>query len=175
MTVTLRLSTDSINQAIRQLTNARDDFNYAVHDLVESLAYDGAEVAEAAYGGMVHAAAMPSEMTEAKIVVPGGDRAIIAEFGAGYATMEYHPFAKNAPVPIKVASYSYAQYPIGLFAVTNDLYPGEGYWIFGRTKAVKGFTDPIYYDRVEPRHGLLNAYDYINEHYLRVWKEVSKI
>lgn len=165
MTLSLNLSTASINKAIRQLTKASDDLNYAVNDLVESLAYDGAEVAQSAYGNMAAATAQSESMTQAKIVASGGDQAIIAEFGAGYATMEYHPFAKNAPVPIEPTSYSRDQYPYGLFYISDSVNPGEGYWFFGGKE----------YDRVQPRHGLLNAYDYINEHYLEIWKEVSRI
>ena len=165
MKINISLSEESIQSAINKLLSIKDNLAYTVNDIVEVLAYDGAEEANMAYGGMVSAQMQPVSMDEAKIVVPGGDKAIIAEFGAGYATMEYHPFADKAPVPIKVASYSEAQYPYGLFYITNDLYPGEGYWVFGGQ----------YYDRVQPKHGLLNANDYIVANSTRIAKEVFRL
>lgn len=175
MTIDINLSTEKISRAISELKQAKEDLDFAVNDLVEVLAYDGAGVAQEAYGGMATAKASPEDINQAKIVA-SGEAAIIAEFGAGYATMEYHPFAKNAPVPIEVGSFSRSKFPRGLFAVTDSIHPGEGYWIFGRRLSnTSGFTDPVYYDRIQPRHGLLNAYDYIIQNYLKVWKEVSDI
>jgi len=148
--INISLSTESIRSAIETLTAYKDIFEQGVETVVDILAEEGAMVANAAYGGMAKARAESYENT-AQIVVSGKEPGI-AEFGAGYATMEYHPFAKNAPFPVKVASYSEAQRPYGLFYITNDLTDGtDGYWIFGGQ----------YYDRVEPRHGLLDAYDHI--------------
>ena len=165
MKINIKLSEQSINNAINKLNRIKDDLQYTLNDIVEVLAYDGAAEAQSAYGSMATAEMQPESMTKAKIVVSGGDQAIIAEFGAGYDTMEDHPFAAKAPVPIKVASYSEAQYPYGLFYITNDLYPGEGYWFFGWQE----------YDRVKPRHGLLNASEYIKENSTRIAKEVFKL
>ena len=168
MTITFGLSTESINKAIRKLSNVADNLPYSVNDMVEVMAYKGAEEAQKAFGSMTRASMQPESMTSAKIVTPGNDDAVIAEFGAGYATMEGHPFAANAPVPIKVASYSQAQYPYGLFYITNDLYgPENGYWIFGEDRQV--------YQRIEPRHGLLNAYLYLMENSTRIAQEVMKL
>ena len=164
MKINIKLSTESIEAAIARLTEAKENLTIGLNDLVEVLAHDGAEVANAAYGRMSAAAGIPVSMTQAKIVAPGTDQAIIAEFGAGYATMEDHPFAKNAPVPIEVASYSKAQRPYGMFYLTDDTDPGEGYWFFGGME----------YDRVEPRHGLLNAAEYIMENSTKIAKEVIK-
>lgn len=168
MTININLTQQSIQRAISRLNTAKENLMYSVNDMVEVLAHNGAEVAQAAYGSMVHAEMLPVEMTKAKIEVQGGDKAIIAEFGAGYATMEYHPFAVNAPVPIKVASYSEAHFDDmygGMFWLTNDLYPGEGYWLFGGQE----------FDRVQARHGLLDAYDYIFENSTKIAKEVTKL
>lgn len=165
MNIVIKLSSSSIESAIRKLTKVRNDLPYSVNDLVETLAHDGAEVAQSAYGRMATATMQPLGMDSSKIVVTGGDAAIIAEFGAGYATMEHHPFAKNAPVPIEVASYSKNQYPYGEFYRTDFINPGEGYWFFGGQE----------YDRVQPRHGLLNAYDYIRENSDRIAREVIKL
>ena len=174
MTINIDLSPEGIQKAISRLNDVKDNLEIGLNDLVEVLAHDGAEVANEAYGGMANAAGVPESMTEAKVVVPGGDQAIIAEFGAGYATMEYHPFAKNAPVPIEVGSYSREHG--GLFALTDSLYPGEGFWVFGWTYGAKGHMGkPNYYDRIQPRHGLLNAYDYIIANSTRIAKEVIKL
>lgn len=175
MKINIDLSPEGIEKAIAKLTDIKDNLDIGLNDLVEVLAHDGAEVANEAYDGMASAAFLPDTMTQAKIVVPGGDKAIIAEFGAGYATMEYHPFAANAPVPIKVGSYSEAH--DGMFALSDRLYPGEGFWIFGWTKegGKLAVGKPIFYDRIQPRHGLLNAHDYILENSTRIAKEVIKL
>ena len=166
MNITINLSTESINRAIKRLEKVKDDLPYIVNDIVDVMAYKGAEEANIAYGSMSKATVQPESMTRAKIVTPGTDDAIIAEFGAGYGTMEDHPFAAKAPVPIKVASYSQAQYPYGLFYITNDLYgPENGYWIFGGQE----------YHRVDARHGLLNAYEYLMANSTKIAQEVAKL
>lgn len=168
MNISIKLSTQSINSAIRKLTEVKDSLDYAVNDIVEVLAHDGANVAQAAYGSMAKAGMQPVSMNSAKIVAYGGDNAIIAEFGAGYATMEYHPFAKKAPVPIEVGSYSREHLDDlhgGMFYISDMVSPGEGYWFFGGRE----------YDRVQPRHGLLDAHDYIMENSTRIAKEVVKL
>lgn len=167
MTITIDLSTSSINKAIRELTKVKENLAYSLQQTVEMLAEEGAMRARVAYGSMSTAEVDLVSETQAKIVADSGDpdATIIAEFGAGYATMEDHPFAQNAPVPIKVASYSQAQYPYGLFYITNHLMPGEGYWFFGGKE----------YDRVEPKHGLLDAYDFIMGNSTRIAREVTRL
>ena len=172
MKITFKLSEKSIANAIRKLTDAKDNLLDNVNEFVDVLLTDGADVANEAYGGMATAWGKHDD-TDGKGIVKGHigvtaddeDAAIIAEFGAGYATMEYHPFAKNAPVPIKVASYAKAQYPYGLFYITDDLMPGEGYWFFGGQV----------YDRVQARHGLLNAYDHITQYGIQIAQEVIRL
>lgn len=164
MKISIDLSPEGIEKAIAKLTDIKDNLDIGLNDLVEVLAHDGAEVVNEAFGRMASAAFVPESMTSAKIMAVG-DKAIIAEFGAGYDTMVDHPFAAKAPVPIEPASYSKAQFPYGLFYITDDLMPGEGYWFFGGKE----------YSRVEPKHGLLNAYDYILENSTRIAKEVMKL
>lgn len=167
MKINISLSEESIRAAIARLKEAEDNLRFGVNDLVEVLAHDGAEVANKAYGSMAAAAGVPVSMESAQIVVAGHEP-IIAEFGAGYATMEYHPFAKNAPVPIEVGSYSREHFDDihgGLFYISDQIHPGEGYWFFGGKE----------YDRVQPKHGLLNATDYIRENAARIAKEVIKL
>lgn len=168
MKINVSLSTKSIEDAIRKLQTAKDNLEYGLEQTLEILAKDGAIEANSAYGGMAKASDEKDSRFSTRINVTG-DAVYIAEFGAGYATMEYHPFAKNAGVPIEVASFSRENYNRsrygGLFYITNDLYPGEGYWIFGGQ----------YYDRVQARHGLLNANDYIVENAGRIASEVIKL
>lgn len=168
MKIDVKLSETGINNLISRLQTIKENLQYGIEQTVEILAKEGADEANRAYGGIAYASESKEDSNTAVITVTGKNP-IIAEFGAGYATMEYHPFAKNAPVPIEVASYSkmnFDQSPYGgLFWITNDLYPNEGYWYFG------GET----YDRVEARHGLLNANDYIVAKSTEIAKEVIKL
>ena len=181
MKISIKLSEDSIEEAIDKLLEVKHELEMNVNEFVDILLMDGSEVANEAYGGMATAWGQRDDSGDISIAnghigvgARNDDTAIIAEFGAGYATMEYHPFAKNAPVPIKVASYSKEN--DGLFWLTDDLYPGEGYWIFGWThRSGKAVGEPIYYDRIQPKHGLLNAYDHIVQNYADIAKEVIKL
>ena len=168
MKIDIKLSDESIRNAIRMLENAKENLDYGLEQTLEILAKNGADEANKAYGSMATAHDFKDDTFTTSIVVTG-DEPIIAEFGAGYGTMEDHPFAKNAPVPIEVASYSKENFDRsmygGLFYITNDLYPGEGYWIFG------GQT----YQRVEPRHGLLDAYNYILQNGAEIARSVIKL
>ena len=169
MTIDIELSTAGIQRAIRKLEKVRDNLDADVTHIVDTLAKEGAIRARIAYNGMAHATSEMVSDTEAKIVADGGDRetTIIAEFGAGYATMEDHPFAANAPVPIEVASYSRQNNRGhgGLFYWTDFAHPGEGFWYFGGQE----------YDRVEPKHGLLDAYDWILGNSTRIAREVIEL
>ena len=150
MILNIQLSTESINEAIVLLTQRKDILEEHIETLVDILAEEGAMVANGAYGSMAKARSESSGNTGK--IIASGKAPGIAEFGAGYATMEDHPFANKAPYPVEVGSYSRAQYPYGMFYITNHLFGGTGgYWIFAHQ----------YYDRVEPRHGLLNAYEYL--------------
>ena len=164
MTIDISLSPESVARAVDLLKEAYGNFTSGVQQAVEVLAKDGAEEAKAAFGKMASVEPVSDSETEARIVATG-EAVIIAEFGAGYATMEYHPFADKAPVPIEVASYSREQYPYGLFYISDQVNPGEGYWFFGGRE----------YDRVQPRHGLLNAYDYLMQNAGEIVSEVIKL
>jgi len=148
----IQLSTESINEAIAVLTQRKEIFDEHIETVVDILAEEGAMVANGAYGSMAKARA-ESAGNSGRIIASG--KAVgVAEFGAGYAVMDYHPFANKAPFPVEIGSYSRSQYPYGLFYITNDLLGhGEGYWFFGHQM----------YQRVQPKHGLLDAYDYLME------------
>ena len=164
MTININLSSEDIQSAIRKLNKAKDNLEIGLQQAIDVLAKDGAFEAQAAFGRMATASPQTMGTNEAQIVV-SGKAPIIAEFGAGYATMEYHPFAKNAPVPIKVGSYSESKFPRGMFYSSDYIDPGEGYWFFGGRE----------YDRVEPRLGLLQASRLIEQTAVEKAKEVIKL
>lgn len=172
MTVNIKFDTKSLESAIRKLEDIKSGIERGTAEFVDIMCIDGADVANEAYGGMAtawgHREESYEEGVEEGYIGVGAkddDQAIIAEFGAGYATMTYHPWAKRfeqlTGIPIEPTSYSKAQYPYGLFYITNDLRPGQGYWIWSWAKRKGGVGSPIVMDRVEPRHGLLNARDHI--------------
>ena len=163
MKLNIDLSTESITEAIATLTQYKEIFDDGVETVVDILAEEGAQVANAAYGSMAKAKSESSGNT-AKVIASG--KAVgIAEFGAGYATMEFHPFAKRAPYPVEIGSYSRAQRPYGLFWITHHLTGDSGYWFFGGKE----------YDRVQPRHGLLNAYDHIMNNSTEIARGVLRV
>lgn len=161
MNINCKLSTESIESVIKKLSDMKDDFDHGAENLVSVLTHEGAMKASQAFGRM---AKVTEDVSENKGVIRASGRGVgIAEFGAGYATMVDHPLAGNAPWEVDVASYSKAQYPYGLFYITNDLLGwGEGYWFFGGKE----------YHEVPPRHGLLNARNYIMENGADIAREV---
>ena len=166
MTINVKLSTESIEDAIRKLWAAKENLRTGMQQVVDVLAKDGAEVAEEAIGGMAevsHESAPDSLFSATGRIIVSGKAAIVQEFGAGYAVMDYHPFADRAGVPVYVGSYS--EENEGDFYRTDLESPGEGFWMFGGAR----------YDRVQPRHGLLNAHDYIRENAGRIASEVIKL
>ena len=165
MIIRMNLSQQSIEDAIRKLTVCKEEFEYSVSTLVRTLTSEGAEKAQIAFGGM---AKVSEEMVGANTgkIVADGKAPGVAEFGAGYATMEDHPFAGNVPYEVAVASYAKNTYPYGLFYITHHLLgDGEGYWFFGGEE----------YQRVEARHGLLNAYEFLLENGTEIAQEVLKL
>ena len=162
ISIPIKLSTEDIHKAIVRLRQAEENLRWGVSETVDALVADGADMAQDAYGSMAVATPIMESEEQGKIVVTG-DAAVIAEFGAGYATMEDHPLAKNAPVDVRVGSYS--EQNDGMFYWSDLANPGEGYWFFGGQE----------YDRVEPRHGLLNAREYIMEHSTEIAKELIRL
>lgn len=187
MKLNVTLSEMSIENAIRKLEDAIDDISNGISEVIDIFCMDGADIANQSYGSMATAWGQRDNVKDCKaeghigVSAKTEDVAIIAEFGAGYATMEYHPFAKNferqTGIPIKVASFSKAQYPYGLFYITDDLRPGHGYWIWGWAKAKKGevMGSPNFFDRVQARHGLLDAYDHLMQNGADIAKEVLRL
>lgn len=162
MTINVSLSTESIENAIRSLRTVQENIRWGLSETVDILLKDGEQIAQAADGSMATVKGYKDDETSGRIIATG-EAPIIAEFGAGYATMESHPFAGEAPVPIEVGSFSKEN--DGLFYWSDYANPGEGYWYFGGQE----------YDRVEPRHGLLDAHDHIVNHAAEIAREVIKL
>ena len=140
-TIRIDLSESSINKAIKQLEKYQKSLEEKTSRLVDILTDGEAEMAKFAFSGWGNVDKISEDGTG--IIEVSGDHIIIAEFGAGLATMESHPLAQNAPVDVYKWSYS------------EQVGSGEGFltemWHFG------GAT----YVAVEPRHGMLDARDYI--------------
>lgn len=147
-TINIDLSVSSINKAIKQLEKYQSSLEEKTSRLVDILTDGGAEMAKYAFGSWGNVDKISEDGTG--IIEATGENIIIAEFGAGMATMEDHPLAENAPVDVYRWSYS-EQVGSGegyQNALEND---GNGWWHFGGRR----------YERVEPRHGMLDARDYI--------------
>ena len=164
--LTIALSDSSIRKAISELEAMIEDLSQDTCEIVDDLLLEGTDAANSAYGRMAHATGTRDSegngIAEGHIGVSAEDEdaAIIAEFGAGYATMVNHPMADNAPVPIEVASYSKEHQ--GMFYETDQQNPGHGFWVFGGKP----------YREVQARHGLLDARDRIVERAADIAAEV---
>ena len=148
-------SVDSIRRAIIALNNAKDNLRWGVQDTVECLAEDGAGIAQAAYGSMANAVSYSPEEGTAIIATSGEDN-LIAEFGAGQATMPVM-FENNPDTPVYEGSYSEL--------VGTQEYYKTGSWHFGGR----------YFTEVPARHGLLDAKQYIIEHSTEIAQEVIEL
>ena len=143
-TIRIDLSPTGIASAIRKLEALDLEIQQKTETLVEELTEAGAIQAQAAFGGT---AAVSTEVNgmNGKIIA-SGRAVVIMEFGAGLATMEGHPLAGNSPVTVKQWEYS------------RTVGSGEGYrrhkWHFPPGSDTE-------YEEVKPRHGILDASDYI--------------
>ena len=144
MTINIRLSTESIARAISRLQQAKQNLQDGLSETIEILTSEGAEIAQAADGSMATVTGYMDGETTGIIEASGGDEAIIAEFGAGDATIPVM-FENYPGVDVYPGAYS-EQVGSGEYAMT-------GRWHFGGQM----------YTEVEPRAGLLNAKYYIQE------------
>lgn len=155
MKIDIKLSDESIRNAIRQLRLAQDHLRWGLQDTVEILAKNGADIANQAYGSMAGAVDYSPEEGVA-IIATNGKANIIAEFGAGDATEIPTGFENMPDTPVYPGSYS---------EENARMYVDKGYWVFGGEV----------YTQVEPRHGLMSAKAYIVASAKEVAKEVIKL
>ena len=128
---------------------AKENLDQGVSDLVDILATEGADIANASYGSM--AVAWPHKDSEGDFSATGHigvsaetpDVALIAEFGAGDDTTAVK-FENPPDEPVYPGAYSESPKGAGQYATM-------GRWFYGGRE----------YRYVEPRMGLYNAKTYI--------------
>lgn len=162
MKISIRLSDASIRRAIRRLETAKQNLRFGIQDAVEILAQDGAGIANQAYGSMDANANAYSPEEGTAIIAVSGKTNLIAEFGAGDDTDPVTGFENKPDTPVYAGSYSELE--------GSGEYAEKGYWYFGGVKFYGGGPG-----RVEPRHGLLNAKEFIIETAENTAKEVIKL
>lgn len=158
MNIDIKLfSQASIRSAIQQLRQAQDNLRWGVNETVEILVKDGEMIANDKYGGMAEAVGyMPDE--NIGIIASVGEANLIAEFGAGDATLPPTGMFENSPdTDVYPGSYS-EQVGTGEYART-------GKWHFGGRE----FTE------IAPRMGLYNARNYIEKNGNDIAREVIKL
>lgn len=155
MTININLSDVSIARAISELQTIKDNIDYGLEQTVEILAKEGAMLASGDYGSMANVTDVSDSKTTSRILVTG-EAAVIAEFGAGDATMEVM-FENYPGVDVFPGSYS-EQVGSGEYAET-------GRWHFGGNV----------YTEVEPRAGLLDAKMFIVSNGTEIAREVIKL
>lgn len=157
MTINISLSVESINSAIARLAEMQEELEHGVEELVEILTNEGAEIAQATYGDWGVAVVPTTDGGHGEIDVVG-DMPLIAEFGAGDATLGPGSFFENSPsTPVYPGSYSIEE--------GSKEYATYGSWHFGGQK----------YTEVTPHLGLYAAKQHIIENGLDVALEVLQL
>jgi len=134
----IHLSKESINQAISELKKAKDNLQYGIEQTVEILTKEGGDVANAHTGNMANISTAMVKNSTGQIA-ESGEAALIAEFGAGDATIVKTLFENYPDTSVFPGSYS--------LLVGTRQYWDYGRWYFGG----KRFTE------VQPRQGLYYA------------------
>lgn len=156
MIIDIKLSTESINRAIRMLKDADFNIEYGLQQTVDMLAKEGAMIAQSAYGGM--ASVDHDSYGDTAVIRTSGKANIIAEFGAGDATEVPTGFENLPSTPVYPGSYSESEEGSGM-------YVKYGWWKFGGKV----------YTQVEPRNGLMRAKAHIVSTAEDMAKEVIKL
>ena len=152
--INLELSTESINHAVELLAEYQDYIEDGLEQVVDILTNEGAEIAQASYGDW-GVAAVPSTDGSHGYIDVMGDMPLIAEFGAGDATLDPGSlFEGSTDTDVFPGSYS-MEYGSGEYAQ-------YGSWHFGGRR----------YTEVAPRMGLYNAKQHIIENGLQIVLEV---
>lgn len=157
--IQIDLSSESIEMAIRRLKEVQENLREGVGELINTLANEGAEQANAAYGDWpVKAEAEVDEEENIGYINVDGDMPLIAEFGAGDATLDPSTLFENSPVtPVAPGTYS-------LLEGSQEYYK-TGQWHFGGQ----------IYNEVFPRQGLHMAKVFITENSTEIAQEVIKL
>lgn len=160
MTINIHLSTESIAAAILRLEQAKENLDAGLQQTLDILAKEGAMVAQTADGSMATVSPVSVSETESRIVASGGDPMVIAEFGAGDATLSPgNLFEDGGALSGEVFPGSYS-----LFKGSRDYY-NYHMWRFGWT----------WYTEVAPRQGLFDAKLFVMANSTEIAKEVIKL
>lgn len=163
MKITIDLSVGSIRDAIIRLRQAQDHLRWGLSETINALVTDGAMIANSNYGSMANAIDWMEDETIGKISVVG-ETPLIAEFGAGDATLEPERFFESVPyTPVYPGSYS-ELVGTGEYYLTR-LETGMGIWHW----------NGIPFSAVEPKQGLYKAKLHIIESSTDTAKEVIKL
>lgn len=167
MNVKLSLDSNAISQLIDRLEFFKDHIG---EELVNILCIEGADEANIAYGSMASATGGVEEASESstigKIIASSdnGDKLLIAEFGAGDATLDpTTQFEKSPPVPVYPGSYSLLE-GTGEYYLSRLEWGGTGIWHW----------NGIPYSAIPPRQGLFNAKQYVLQNFRRLAEEVIR-
>jgi hypothetical protein len=142
-----------------RLRQAQENLRWGLNEAIDELVTDGAMIAQQKYGSMANAVGyMPDETTG--IIATSGKANIIAEFGAGDATLPPLGMFENEPdTPVYPGSYSELHAKQYVDYGEWEFPPGSGNWM----------------SEVEPRYGLYNAKNYIEKNSTRIVKEVVEL
>lgn len=150
ITIPVALSVESIQRVIEDLTDYKEDIQTTLGEVIQTLAAKGAIEAQKAYGNYPVTVEDHADGLDGDITVTG-DMPMIAEFGAGDATLSGG--FTNTPAEARPGSWSETH---------AQQYSRQGYWIFNGVK----------YTKVEPHRGLYEAMNYIKANSTAVAKEV---
>ena len=158
MKIEVKLSTESVLSAIRQLRQIQDNLRWGLNETIDILVKDGEMVANSKYGSMAEAIGyMPDE--NVGIIASVGEANLIAEFGAGDTTANpASMFEKSPETPVYPGSYSESEEGTGEYVTT-------GKWHWGGKEFVA----------IMPRAGLYAAKEYIEKNAIDIAKEVIKL
>lgn len=149
--IKVKLNTNGLKKAIRELEFYRDSLEMRVMRAAEQIALLAVDVVQGVYGSAVAVSLIPTENRLGYTIEANGRAVGFLEFGAGLMTDEGHPFAENAPFDVREGSYSEDH------AMQYYTY---GYWWYGGKR----------YYFVAPRRGLYEGSTYIRDHAVEVIK-----
>ena len=155
MTVTIKLSTESIDRAISRLMDAQEAIEFNVQEFVSILTENAASIANQAYNGMATATAVTDG--NQGTIIASGEAVGFAEFGAGDDTIPV--MFENKP-GFRVYPGSWSESPEG-----SGQYATMGYWYFGGVR----------FEGIPARMGLLNAKEYVKEAAPIIAQEVIRL
>ena len=163
MTITVPLSEEGVRRAIVRLNQVKQNLRFGLQDTIDALVTDGAVVANDKYGGMAEAIGYMDDEDHG-VVAAVGESNLIAEFGAGDATLPPEGMFEGSPdTDVYPGAYSEQVGSGEYYRTRRDT--GQGRWHFGGVE----------YTEVEPRMGLYNAKNYIEKNAIYVAQEVIKL